>query len=379
MVSAASSRLVWPRFQTYRFRWMARQRWLYVVRWPADLRSRWRCYIGRLIPAAVLPECCDRSDWPRAGSSFAWTLQRRASGRTAGWNTSITGVRALSWVAFRDAGERFNCAGRGHSRPALLAAPWARRRTGGKNACAVVAAAVCAIVYREAAQVNRMFFVVAGDDPITVVAHLLIWRNLVWGMPRSRCWESCSPTSTFTFPEAPMICLCSRSKISSELSRETSSLDSISGGRGRWVAVVGTMAAARPPCCEPCRASCPCPRKRRTRGQVSVCRHSKDSPYPVRSPSRSLPPFLTTRQCLDIYAMHMGLRRPLEASDCSGCSASTHTPTRWFDRLRTEPDRNWRGTGLMRPPNCFCARKCSTGRLQQRSEAAHPPSRARGS
>jgi hypothetical protein len=124
---AGSEDWLWPReFRPALLRWMSLQRWLLVVRWPAGLviaatvlasgAASPGAYTEMLLMALLGLVC---------GSSFAWAMQRPAPSqqRPAGIYR-LQGVPALSWVAIRDARDRFDLRrAMVLAVPALLAAP----------------------------------------------------------------------------------------------------------------------------------------------------------------------------------------------------------------------------------------------------------------
>jgi hypothetical protein len=119
---AASEDWIWPRaFRQVHLRWMSRQRWLYVVRWPAGL-----VIAASLLAsgAASSPESLSELRMMAllglvCGSAFAWAMQRPATPKQRPAKIHrLHGVAALSWIALRDARERFDL-----RRAALLAVP----------------------------------------------------------------------------------------------------------------------------------------------------------------------------------------------------------------------------------------------------------------
>jgi hypothetical protein len=125
---AGSEDWLWPRdSRPVQLRWMSLQRWLFVVRWPAGLaiaasvlssgNSSPPESLAEMLLMALLGFVC--------GSCFAWAMQRPAPSQQqpAGIHR-LHGVHALSWVAIRDARDRFDLRrAMVLAVPALLAAP----------------------------------------------------------------------------------------------------------------------------------------------------------------------------------------------------------------------------------------------------------------
>jgi hypothetical protein len=124
---AGSADWLWPReSRPAQLRWMSLQRWLIVVRWPAGLAiaasvlasgAASQGSLSEMLLMALLGFVC--------GSSFAWAMQRPApSQQLPAGIYRLQGVSALSWVAIRDARDRFDLRrAMVLAVPALLAAP----------------------------------------------------------------------------------------------------------------------------------------------------------------------------------------------------------------------------------------------------------------
>lgn len=120
---------IWPReFISPKLRWISRQRWLFVARWPAGFAIAASLLASNTsLPPGSLAETLVMALLGFVGgSSFAWAMQKRADPSPLHLPKAarLQGVAAISWLAIRDARERFDLRRASLlAIPALLAAP----------------------------------------------------------------------------------------------------------------------------------------------------------------------------------------------------------------------------------------------------------------
>ena len=180
---------LWPRaFRPVSLRWMAHQRGIRILRWPAGfamfvtLLASGYSYPPALVAELLLMAVIGLI----AGSSIAWTLHGQASQKPRPVEThQLQGVTALSRVSLREAGERFNLRrAMILAIPALLAAPLGAPAVQVAGMVAIWLPLLFAvIVCRETAQVHRMIFLwLRGTIQSRLRLTYWIWRNLAWGI-----------------------------------------------------------------------------------------------------------------------------------------------------------------------------------------------------